>query len=51
MLRLRILAENTSNEVISLKCTGPAICNYDVWDGSKAFKYAGMDFVLSLIHI
>ena len=44
MLRLRILAENTGNEVISLKCTGPSICSYDVWDGSKAFKYSGMDF-------
>jgi len=51
MLRLRILAENTSNEVISLKCTGPAICSYDVWDGSKAFKYAGMDFVSGQIPI
>ena len=51
MLRLRILAENTSNEVISLKCTGPSICNYDVWDGSKAFKYAGMDFVSGQIPI
>ena len=45
MLRLRILAENTGNDVVSLKCTGPSICSYDVWDGSKAFKYAGMDFV------
>ena len=51
MLRLRILAENTSNEVVSLKCTGPSICNYDVWDGSKAFKYAGMDFVSGQIPI
>ena len=44
MLRLRILAENTGSEIVSLKCTGPAICNYDVWDGSKSFKYSGMDF-------
>ena len=51
MLRLRILAENTSNDVVSLKCTGPSICNYDVWDGSKAFKYAGMDFVSGQIPI
>ncbi|MDC0036537.1 hypothetical protein OAI97_03595 [Nitrosopumilus sp.] len=51
MLRLRILAENTSNEVISLKCTGPSICNYDVWDGSKSFKYAGMDFISGQIPI
>ena len=51
MLRLRILAENTGSEMISLKCTGPAICNYDVWDGSKSFKYAGMDFVSGQITI
>ena len=51
MLRLRIMAENNSNEVISLKCTGPSICNYDVWDGSKAFKYAGMDFISGQIPI
>ena len=51
MLRLRILAENNSNDVVSLKCTGPSICNYDVWDGSKAFKYAGMDFVSGQIPI
>ena len=51
MLRLRILAENTGSEIISLKCTGPAICNYDVWDGSKSFKYSGMDFVSGQISI
>jgi hypothetical protein len=44
-LSLRLLAENTgsSNEV-TLMCTGPAICNYDVWDGQKAFKYSATDF-------
>ena len=51
MLRLRILAENTGTDVVSLKCTGPSICSYDVWDGSKAFKYAGMDFVSGQIPI
>ena len=51
MLRLRILAENNGSEVVSLKCTGPSICNYDVWDGSKSFKYAGMDFVSGQIPI
>jgi hypothetical protein len=25
-------------------CTGPSICNYDVWNGQKAYKYSGMDF-------
>jgi hypothetical protein len=45
MLRLRILVENTgSDQQESLFCTGPAICNYDVSDGKKSYKYSGMDF-------
>lgn len=51
MLRLRILAENNDSENVTLKCTGPSICSYDVWDGSKAFKYSGMDFVSGQIVI
>ena len=27
-----------------MMCTGPSICNYDVWNGDKAYKYSGMDF-------
>ena len=45
ILSLRLLAVSThSSENISLMCTGPAICNYDVWNGVKAYKYSGMDF-------
>jgi len=44
MLRLRILVENTGSKTESLFCTGPAICNYDVTNGDKDFKYSGMDF-------
>jgi len=44
ILSVRILAENTSSEIVALNCTSPQICAYDVWDGSKAFKYSGMDF-------
>ena len=44
ILTVRMLAENTGSENVALSCTGPAICAYDVWDGSKAFKYSGMDF-------
>ncbi len=44
-LTINWLAENTSpSETITMMCTGPAVCNYDVWDGSKAFKYASTDF-------
>jgi len=44
ILSIRILAVNTSNDNVSMMCTGPAVCNYDVWNGDKAFKYSGMDF-------
>ncbi|AFS80988.1 hypothetical protein NKOR_05510 [Candidatus Nitrosopumilus koreensis AR1] len=44
LLSIRMLAENTSSEIAALNCTSPQICAYDVWDGSKAFKYSGMDF-------
>ena len=44
ILTVRMLAENTGGENVVLSCTGPAICAYDVWDGSRAFKYSGMDF-------
>ena len=44
ILSIRMLAENTSSEITAIHCTSPSICAYDIWDGSKAFKYAGMDF-------
>ena len=44
LLSIRMLAENTSAEIVALNCTSPSICSYDVWDGSKSFKYSGMDF-------
>ena len=44
ILSIRMLAENTSSEIAGINCTSPQICAYDVWDGSNAFKYSGMDF-------
>ncbi|MGH1521649.1 MAG: hypothetical protein ACRBB2_04680 [Nitrosopumilus sp.] len=45
LLNLRILVENTeSNQNESLFCTGPAVCNYDITNGDKTYKYAQMDF-------
>ena len=44
-LNIQILAINTgSNDNVVLMCTGPSICNYDVWNGDKAFKYSSTDF-------
>ena len=44
ILSIRMLAENTSSEIVALNCTSPQICSYDVWDGEREFKYSGMDF-------
>ncbi|MDH3278822.1 MAG: peptidase [Nitrosopumilus sp.] len=45
LLSLRILVENTgSTQNEALFCTGPAICNYDITNGDKVFKYSQMDF-------
>jgi hypothetical protein len=44
-LNIKVLAENTgSNDNVVLSCTGPAICNYDVSNGDKVFKYSSTDF-------
>jgi len=46
ILTIRILAENMGSEDnVVLMCTGPSICNYDVWNNDKAFKYSSTDFV------
>ena len=44
ILSLSLLAVNTGSDTVTLMCTGPSICNYDVWNGDKAYKYSGMDF-------
>ena len=44
ILTIRMLAENTGSDITALNCTSPAICAYTVSDGSKAFRYSGMDF-------
>jgi len=45
LLNLRILVENTgSTQNEALFCTGPAICNYDITNGDKEYKYSQMDF-------
>jgi hypothetical protein len=45
IVNLRFLVENTgSKDNITLYCTGPAVCNYDVSDGTTTYKYAAQDF-------
>lgn len=50
-LNIDMLVENTGNENLQLMCSGPSVCNYDVWDGSKSFKYASTDFTSGLLVI
>ncbi len=46
LLSVRMLAENTgSSENVAMFCTSPSVCNYEVWNGIKAFKYSSQDFV------
>ena len=45
ILAVKLLAvHNGGSDNVSMMCTGPSICNYDVWNGEKAYKYSGMDF-------
>jgi len=45
IVNLKFLVENTgSKDNVSLFCTGPAACNYDVSDGTTTYKYASQDF-------
>ncbi len=51
-LYITILAENTgSDDNVSLMCSGPAVCNYDVWNGQKSFKYSSTDFTSGQISL
>ena len=44
-LTFSMLVENNGESNLSLFCSGPSFCNYDVWDGSSSFKYSTNDFV------
>ena len=44
LLTVQMLAINYGDDNITLSCSGPAICNYDITDGTNAFKYAATDF-------
>ena len=45
LLYIKMLAENTgSNDNIVMMCSGPSVCNYDITNGDKVFKYSSQDF-------
>ena len=51
-LDIKVLAENTgSTDNVALMCSGPSVCNYDVWNGDKAYKYSSTDFTSGQIVI
>ena len=51
-LNIKVLATNTgSNENVILMCSGPSVCNYDVWNGDKAYKYSSTTFTSGQIAI
>ena len=50
-LTIDMLVENISDKNLELMCSGPAVCNYDVWNGQKAYKYSSTDFTSGLIVI
>ena len=44
ILTIRMLVINEGTDNITLMCSGPSVCNYDITDGSKVYKYAATDF-------
>ena len=50
-LTIDVLVENTGNSNLELMCSGPSVCNYDVWNGVKAYKYSSTDFTSGLLVI
>jgi hypothetical protein len=50
-LTIDMLVENTGDKNLELMCSGPAVCNYDVWNGQSAFKYSSTDFTSGLLVI
>ena len=50
-LTIDMLVENTEDKNLELMCSGPAVCNYDVWNGQSAFKYSSTDFTSGLLVI
>ena len=45
LLNLKLLAENTgSSSNVTMTCTSPSLCNYNVWDGGHKWVNSGSDF-------
>jgi hypothetical protein len=50
-LTIDVLVENSGDSNLELMCSGPSVCNYDVWNGVKAYKYSSTDFTSGLLVI
>jgi len=45
LLNLKLLAENTgSSSNVTMTCTSPSLCNYNIWDGGHKWVNSGSDF-------
>ena len=51
LLTIRILAYNDGTDNVTLMCSGPAVCNYHISDGTNAYRYASTDFVSGSITV
>ena len=51
LLTIQMMAANDGTDNVTLSCTGPSICNYDITDGTTAYKYAATDFTSGSITI
>ena len=51
LLTIRMLAVNDDADNVTLSCSGPAICSYDVTDGTNVYKYAATDFTSGSITV
>jgi hypothetical protein len=45
LFNLKLLAENTgSSSNVTMTCTSPSLCNYNIWDGGHKWVNSGSDF-------
>ena len=44
LLHVSMLAMNSGSDTVTMFCSGPSVCNYDVSNGDKVYKYSSTDF-------
>ena len=51
ILTIQMLVINEGTDNVTLMCSGPSVCNYDVTDGTNVYKYAATDFTSGSITV